>query len=279
MNSLLGITRYELRMQLRSLVFWVAVMVCLLMFYSEVWDGAASLALAWERANAGMLRNPEWIYKITSQPLSRELGPIFADRMGIVLSFVVVFLLGFVLDRDRLAQHNEIISTRPYASWQYIMGKYLAVMTLVLGLVVSTGLVGFWATARAASVVGSTVELKDFVEPIGQLLLPTLLYAGALSLVLAVSLRSGAAVAPVYMLYFVASFVGLSFQGSNNNFGFSTFVVRSDGWGEYSRLMGELGQTLLYNRILYGGLTILFLVVAVCMYERTRISAVGAPRG
>ena len=269
-RTFLGVVRYELKMQLRSPVFWLAFAICLAMFYTEIFDWVRGIPLALQRANEGMVRNPGFIYELVQRPLSNSVGPVLADRMAIVMSFTQAFVLSFVFDRDRVSKSKDVVMSRAVSSWEYVLGKYTAVISLYTVLFTALLVSSILITSRVALDVGSTVAYGDFIRPALYLLLPTMLYAGAVVLVLANLFPTATSVIPVYVVYFLVSLVGIRLKGGNSHFGLLTFVIRSDGYGPYTRLLTEQINELLANRLLHGGLTLVFLVSAVWLYEKGR---------
>jgi len=267
-----GIARYEMKMQLRSLVFWLALGLIGLFFYSELVSEPMGEVQAVHRYQ----ENPEGAKKFWSPEAIEQFASLgangfdptteanrFADRMQIVFAFGLLFTTGFMLERDRLTRSRETLAAHPVSSREYILGKYLGAVVPMLvasaAAVAAVIMVHFYANAQ----LEQSSQWLPFVRAWGLLLVPTVIYGGAVVMALTALFSRAAAAIPVYLAYEV---VGGVAPIAKQILGIWMWVARTetlryDIWSE------GLG-TLLINRGLYLALSVVLVAVAMWAYDR-----------
>lgn len=271
-----GIARYEWKLQLRSLVFWLGLVLIGMMFYAEVYAEQAAQVQVARAFKAGtdpkyarVQMSPEMqaMYeKIAAEGIDPvEHASQWADRMQIVFAFVVIFTVGFMLERDRLSRTHEPLLSRPVSGPAYIGGKYLGALLPLLLLSLLTALaaaaVGTWLNSG----YGRGWELAAYLKAWAFLLAPMLLYVTALILTLSLLLGRGAAVVPIHLAYMAAG--GLVPWGEQGfRLDLTTFIIRTEG--RVLTIWTDDFSTLLANRGLYLGLTAALLAMAMALYSR-----------
>ena len=270
-----GIARYEMRMQLRSLVFWLVLALAGLFFYTELVDEPIhrmEVALSYQRDPEGFKRlwqNPERTAAEMEQRLAEgwpavQASDTFADRMQIVFTFGTLFAAAFVLERDRLSRAKEVLLPRPVRPLDYLIGKFLGISIPLLAgsgiaLVTSIGV-----HIYVQGMVGAPWSSWPYLRAGFVLLAPTILYSAAVVLTLSTVLRRPAVVVPLFLGYEILG--GVAPLRPKGTFDLTMFVARTENLG-YS-LWNEGLTALVLNRSLYLLLTGALLYVAARLYQR-----------
>lgn len=273
-----NIARYEVRMQLRSLVFWLALVLVGLMVHSEVYEEPRSLV----KSAQAYTENTEQFLKYWKDPEeararfepiaqhginSRDAAAKWGDRMQIVFAFAALFTAGFMFERDRLTKAGEPLRARPVSPGTYAGGKILGAALPLLGATLLTMLAAMGLHAYLNSLIDKPYTLMPFLQAWLLLLVPTTLYATALAGALSLLLPRAAAVVPLYLAYMVGS--GVAPLGGSFRLDLTTFIVRADGRGE-SLLLQPLLNTVLLNRSLYLALTAALVALAAWLWSIRR---------
>jgi|GEM_PF-2323816 len=278
-----GVMRYEWKLQLRSLVFWLGLILAGIMFYSEVYAETAARVEMAQIMTAGtdsrynqIQMSPSMVAeleRLAANGVSPESHAAkMADRMQIVFAFVILFTAGFLLERDRLSRGREVLLARPVSPWAYVGGKYLgAVLPLLLAsLLMAVG--GYGVSAWLNSGLGVTSALLPYLKAWAIILAPLILYTTALVLLLSLLLGRGAAVVPIHLAYMGAG--GVIPFGNGFRLDLTTFILRTDGRND-TIWTSDWGM-LLANRGLYLGLALVLVALTAALYQWRLRREVGA---
>lgn len=271
-RRVLGVAAYEARMQFRSLVLWLGIILVAAMFMSEVADPArhAVNLLQEYRAHPGQLTGNEAfqavLAELRAEGVSSERAAFnWSDRMGLVLSFVGLFTAGFVFERDRLTRGGAVVAARPVGSLEYAVGKYLGVAGPLLVVVALSLLAALGVNWWAQSTLGFPFTPAAFLAPAG-LLVVTVLYVPALVLAATALVQRAVMVIPVYLVYLFIG--GINPAGMEAPAALGRFILRADN-RDAVRAAIESGLAL-ENRLLYLGLTLVLIGVTGWAYQRLR---------
>lgn len=269
-----GIARYEMKLQLRSLVFWLALVLAALMLFSEVYTEPhhrVTQAVSYQKNATEFLRlwqEPEKIKLVMEDLLQNGYSGIrgaslWADRMQIVFVFAALFTAGFMLERDRLTRAQEVLAARPVGPWAYVCGKFLGALLPLLGAALISMLAAMGVQGYLNGLLGRPPEPLPYLHAGVVLLLPTMVYATALVVALTALLPRAAAAVPLYLAYMGAG--GLIPSGGRFPLGLTAFIVRTEGRA-IEILQEPMLSTVLANRALYLGLTAALLLAAGWVY-------------
>lgn len=271
-RRVLGVAAYEARMQFRSLVFWLGVILVAAMFMSEVADPArhgVDLLLS-DQAHPGQISGNEAfqavLAELRAEGISSERAAFnWSDRMALVFAFVGLFAAGFVFERDRLTRGRDVVASRPIGSLEYSLGKYLGV-SLPLLAVAALSLVGalgvnWWAQ----STLGYPFLPTAFLAPAGFLTV-TVLYVPALVLAATALVQRAAMVIPGYLVYLFVG--GVNPAAMDTPAALGRFILRADDRAAVRAAL-ESGLAL-ENRLFYLGLTLGLVLLTAWAYRRFR---------
>lgn len=272
-----GIARYEAKMQLRSLVFWLALALVGLMFKSELWDEpvrGAKAALTYQKDPVTYLRywkDPEGVKTEMEERLrvgypSETAADTWADRMQIVFAFATLFAAGFIFERDRLSKTKETLMARPLGGREYAAGKFLGAVLPVLGAGLVVLAAGIACHAYIQGMLGLSWSAMPFLRAYLVMLVPTVLYSAAVVLALTAWLPRSAVAIPVFLLYEVAG--GVAPLRAKGTFDITMFIARTENLG-YS-VWTDAVSALVLNRVFYLLLTAVLLWLTARLLERRR---------
>lgn len=277
-----GVMRYEWKMQLRSLVFWLGLILVGMMLFGELYqEGAEKLASAQRWASG---TDPLFLRSYTPPSMIEHFQSLLAngfppgdqaskmaDRMQIVFTFVSLFTVGFVLDRDRLSKGQDVLLSRPVPPWAYIGGKYLGAVLPLLAASCVAAIGAYLLNLQLNQELGLSSRMLPFLKAWIIIVVPTILYVTALALAISLLLGRGAAVVPIHLAYMAVGGL-VPFGGTGFRFDLTTFMVRTDG--RQQSIWTDDWSMLLMNRGLYLVLTLLLLYLATRLYERRRVREV-----
>lgn len=190
---------------------------------------------------------------------------LFCDYEGITLALVTVFLAVTRALRDRRAQVDQVIYAHGMSSAKIICSRYLAgvIMAVIPVFVLScTTLV---QSVYFASSIGAACDLLVFVKYIGCWLLPTILVTLALGFLLTEVTDSALAILVQVIWWFVSIYSQESLIGC----GRFNLIPRFNAVMGYE-LYEAMRPTLLWNRIFYTALAMVFLAVTIWIYDLKR---------
>lgn len=270
-----GIARYEMKMQLRSLVFWLVLALAGLFFYTELVDEPVhrmEAALSYQRnpeAFKRMWQDPEKTAAEMEQRLAEgwpatAASDTFADRMQIVFAFGTLFAAAFVLERDRLSGGREVLLSRPVRPLDYLIGKFLGISLPLLAGAGIAMVAGIGVHIYVQSMVGAPWSAWPYLRAGFVLLAPTILYSTAVVLTLSTMLPRPAMVVPLFLGYEIVG--GVAPLRPKGTFDLTMFVARPENLG--FSLWNEGLTMMLLNRGLYLLLTGVLLYVAARLYQR-----------
>lgn len=283
MRQLLGVVRYEFRMQRRSAVLWLVAAVLLAFFLGEVRPNLEAFArqataeepILWPLADGRVVDIAAQAREaLALARFSQYAAWHVAERLGLIAGLFVGFLAAFVWQRDRQWELAEVIHARPVASWQVVLGKYTGVALAWALLLLLAGVLSAGWTYALATQGELSFSLADFFQPLLLWIGISLLYGSALVLLLSLLLRGSLATLLVYFFYWVYSITDLGmFQQVVGRSRFLTYWLFRFDYGldraAYLALQQRTTDVLL-NRMLYAGLSLVLLWLLVRAYDRFR---------
>ncbi len=183
-----------------------------------------------------------------------------AKLLLLFLLGMTVFYMGEAMHREREVRIQPVIWAAPGPNSVLLLSKFLASLSLTLSLMV---LVGLTATLIQFLRGHTPVELQAYLITYSVILLPSIVFMTAASLVLNVLLRDK------YLAYAVSigTGVGLVYLYSQGHNHWLYNPVLYNLW-TYSDLSGEGSGRILIHRLYCVALAVLFLVVAHLCFQR-----------
>lgn len=179
LNILIEIILLELRVQRRNPTWMISLAAAALLSFSEAFT-------------AGLFDWPT----MTQALRAYQLGCTF------LFGIMTFLLVAGTLSRDLSAGRRDLIFSRPIDPWVYIIGKYTGNVLFALGLTV------LFMTAFLVIPLfygqPSIYPLRGFLYATALSVVPTILFCGALAVVLICLSRQVIVALPVFLVYFLA---------------------------------------------------------------------------
>ena len=263
----LEILRFEWRQQLRAPLFWIVAAA----FGGLAFALSSTDAIAIAGASGNVLRNAPLV-------IVRLLSVL------VVLSIflVTMFVAGAAL-RDFEHRTSELIFTTPMGRGAYLGGRfaaaYLATLSIMLFSMLGLALGSMMPWIDPARI--GPANWQGYAWALGVVVLPNTLFITALLFLLATTTRSLLATYIGVIAYFVLQGVTgyLSSEVDNHTvaamldpFGGRTLEIVTRYWSpeQTNHLLPPMDGVLLFNRVLWLGLSIAMLVVAVLLFRPNR---------
>ena len=197
--------------------------------------------------------------------VTNAYGRLFADYIGIAISFFTVFVTAFTLTKDKRYNCNELIYTTSVPSYKYVLGKYLgdiAITVLILFLV--TGHVT-WMFHNFSKLIGDPISYVGFFKYSIVWIIPTIMFVTSLSYVIQLVFNNG--IVPIivqffYWLYSVKSLLPQGIQPTKYFIRFNKIVPQS----EFQPFMKGISL----NRILFTIFSLILLFIAIKLWDKKR---------
>jgi len=251
----------ELRVQRRSPIWMISLAVAALLGYTE------SFTL-------GVI---DW-------PTTTQAVRAFQLVCTMIFGIMCFLLTAGALARDLSARHRDLLLSRPIPAWVYLGGIYVGNCLFALGICLCFMLV-FWAIPLF---FGQTMlyPLQPFVYVICLAALPTILFCGALAVLLSCLCRRLIIALPIFLLYFMAAALfrlPLSFYATEPDVDLWDFSMRLYPQGvtahvgasrlmdlSFAHLLQPPVPELYVRALLYTGLSLIMLFASVLLLKRMR---------
>jgi len=261
------ILRFEWRQQLRSLLFWIV----LLAFAAGAFALTSTDAVVIGGATGNVVRNAPLV-------IARLLDAI--SILGILL--VVAFVANAAI-RDFEQGTTELLFATPMSRGAYLGGRfaagYLILLTILAASALGLALGGAMPWVDAGRL--GTTDWRGYAWGFGVLVLPNMLFIAALLFLLATATRSLMASYVGVIAYFVLQGVtGLLSRNLDNHvlaamldpFGSRTLSIVTRYWtsDQVNHQLPALHGVLLFNRLLWLGVSVLMLLASFLIFRPTR---------
>ncbi len=204
-----------------------------------------------------------------------EAAAIWADRAVIVGALYGLFVTPFVLDRVRRTQIEAVELSKPFRKRPYLLGKFSgALLPSVLLLLPLSGLLSFMLTLFTASDVYVWPLLLAYGRSYLLLVLPSLLFLGALGFALSLWLRP-LVIVPLILLYLERT--TFSQQAALAQFSWVSPLVRPEYFANHL-IPAELSNVVLLHQGAYLGAAVILLTITMVAFNRHRLLDFGSRR-
>ena len=245
-HNTLGVARYERRMLIRTVKFWI-------------WSGLAVGIFILNGIRIAMFPGMSPGTEAYAQLLTYTLFQCL----------VIPFLMGSFRAADQRARIDEVVAGRPISTAELVVGKYLGGVSALFFLSLGGLILALGIQAATISMTGDAFAIEPYLLYLALINLPALIFLSSLTFFLGVLLRqpiAAALIATAYSLSIIL-FFGERYGGI---YDFGSFYLRM----HYSDLMGlgDVTQVGL-QRVLYIFLGLGLLGFAIDRYPRLAHSA------
>lgn len=179
LSQLVEMAKLELRVQRRSPIWMISLAVAALLGYTEAFT-------------LGVM---DW-------PTTTQAVRAYQLVCTMIFGVMCFLLTAGALARDLSVRHRDLLLSRPIAPWIYIGGVYAGNCLFALGICLASMLV-FWGMPLF---FGQTTlyAIQPFVYVFCLAALPTVLFCGALAVLLTCASRRLIIALPIFLVYFMA---------------------------------------------------------------------------
>ncbi|MBP1996052.1 hypothetical protein [Paenibacillus eucommiae] len=196
--------------------------------------------------------------------LTNAGGRLFADYMGITAGFFPVFLSAFVLGRDRRTRMQEIIYSRSFSSWRYVLPKYAAVCLILLLGYLAVATHAEFSLTKIAAAEHLDFAYFAFYKYTFAWLLPTIMVTVALGMLVSVLTKYTLVAIPLQFLLWMSTMMPLE-----GEYGLRKFVIRYNTFGGYDNYV-QWSSAIMVNRIFYVLLSLAIMWLVIWIWNRKR---------
>jgi ABC-type Na+ efflux pump permease subunit len=197
--------------------------------------------------------------------VTNAYGRLFADYIGIAISFFTVFITAFTLIKDRRYNTNELIYTTRVSSYKYILGKYLADILVATCIVFLVAGHGTWMFHNFSKLTDDPISYIAFFKYSILWIIPTIMFVTSLSYVLQLIFSNGIIPIIVQFFYWIYSIGPTVSEGVQ----VTKYFIRFNKIVPHSEFQPYIKDIYL-NRILFTILSLGLLVLAIKLWDKKR---------
>lgn len=191
----------------------------------------------------------------------------YCDSIALAVPILPVFVITAMMAGDRRNKVREPVYTKPVSGFKLIFIRYLAAVGMMFVPILLLPVRSFVLLAQYADSIGAAIDLFAFPKYIFGWILPTLLFAAALSLFLNVLAGSSASVLAmgIFWLFFKPSVGKLA----GGNYELWDIAIRHNTLKGFGMLLQQLDR-LIMNRIWILSISVVLVLLSVWIYEVKR---------
>lgn len=204
---------------------------------------------------------------VIDDKITNGYARLFCDYMGIVISWLGVFVPVAFLLRDRRAKMNELLYPKEISSFKLIGIRYLSLATMMFVPVLIISCVPLVQFAMFAIKNGIAIDYLAFIKYSFAWLLPTLLVVISVSLIVTLLTDSPLGIVIMFAWGFLTvTSEDLSGLAGKNGF---ALIIRFNEVGNLPAVQAQM-QALIINRISYVVMALLLLAISIVVFELKR---------
>jgi len=191
----------------------------------------------------------------------------YCDNIALAVLILPAFVISAMMAGDRRNRVMDSIYAKPVSSFQLLFIRYFANVGMLFVPILFLPLKSFIILAKYANAAGDAIDIFAFPKYIIGWILPSLLFVVALSLFLSVLTRGSISVLVmgIFWIFFKPS-VG---KIAGGNYELFDIVIRHNTLKGFGRMMQHFDM-LVINRIFIAGISFLFVLLSVWIYQVKR---------
>lgn len=191
----------------------------------------------------------------------------YCDNIALAVLILPAFVISAMMAGDRRNRVMDSIYAKPVSSFQLLFIRYFANVGMLFVPILLLPLKSFIILAKYANAAGDAIDIFAFPKYIIGWILPSLLFVVALSLFLSVLTRGSISVLAmgIFWIFFKPS-VG---KIAGGNYELFDIVIRHNTLKGFGRMMQHFDM-LVINRIFIAGISFLFVLLSVWIYQVKR---------
>ncbi len=189
----------------------------------------------------------------------------FCDYLGIVLSFLPVFIGVAICLKDNRAKMSPLVDARKTSSFKLIMTRYLAILTAII---LPTLILAYISNMTAwGNYEGFALDCLAPLKYVGGWLLPSVMISAAVGMFLTELTGTPIAIAVQGLWWFI----DLNIGAGNLSGGFRLWQLtpRHNTLGKAQVFIDSL-ENLMANRLMFAGIALCLVLATAVIYEQKR---------
>ncbi len=202
----------------------------------------------------------------TKDRFTRAYGRLFADYMGIVALLFVVFIGTNSVARDKKAGVSELIYSSRVKSYTYVSAKFVGLVISIMSVFVGLALIETLMFIISANQMDVIIDYFAFMYYTLYWVGPSVMVCVALAMLL--SYLIGNSIVAI-MIYEIIGFAVVMTGNLSGSYGWTNMIIRFNHLGNH-QLYEVYKNQIFLNRLLYFGISLIFLVFATVFYNLRR---------
>lgn len=196
------------------------------------------------------------------------LGRKYADYLGITSILFTISVFAILLMRDMRKSIYSFIHTKPISSRNYVLGKYIAGISMVLLFVVILTAIVDVVAVSAGNSYGYKTSLWDIWANIIMYDLPGILLTGCIMLFISILFKNVIPAIPAMLLYFIYANIGTLSSAEDYHYQVKPGAI----FIRFPQLFTEteIPSGIVSNQIFLLILAIVLLIASIQIWERRR---------
>lgn len=227
--------------------------------FQSVWNMSA-----YKKADAGEVQ--QYLDSVfQEESYTSYLGRKYADYLGITSILFTISVFAILLMRDMRKSIYSFIHTKPISSRNYVLGKYIAGISMVLLFVVILTAIVDVVAVSAGNSYGYKTSLWDIWANIIMYDLPGILLTGCIMLFISILFKN---VIPAMLLYFIYANIGTLSSAEDYHYQVKPGAI----FIRFPQLFTEteIPSGIVSNQIFLLILAIVLLIASIQIWERRR---------
>ena len=230
--------------------------------FQSVWNMSA-----YKKADAGEVQ--QYLDSVfQEESYTSYLGRKYADYLGITSILFTISVFVILLMRDMRKSIYSFIHTKPISSRNYVLGKYIAGISMVLLFVVILTAIVDVVAVSAGNSYGYKTSLWDIWANIIMYDLPGILLTGCIMLFISILFKNVIPAIPAMLLYFIYANIGTLSSAEDYHYQVKPGAI----FIRFPQLFTEteIPSGIVSNQIFLLILAIVLLIASIQIWERRR---------
>lgn len=230
--------------------------------FQSVWNMSA-----YKKADAGEVQ--QYLDSVfQEESYTSYLGRKYADYLGITSILFTISVFAILLMRDMRKSIYSFIHTKPISSRNYVLGKYIAGISMVLLFVVILTAIVDVVAVSAGNSYGYKTSLWDIWANIIMYDLPGILLTGCIMLFISILFKNVIPAIPAMLLYFIYANIGTLSSSEDYHYQVKPGAI----FIRFPQLFTEteIPSGIVSNQIFLLILAIVLLIASIQIWERRR---------
>lgn len=192
------------------------------------------------------------------------------NSMALIIYFFLPALIGGTIYRDYEHNMHSVLYSYPFKKWEYLLGKFLAGLTVSTFVMMAAALGIILATFTPGTIpeILGPFDLMSYIQPFLYYLIPNMIFFGAIVFAVVAFTRNINVAFIVILGFFLIQIFAQNLTADLDNkmlaalldpYGAQANAFYTEYWTVFEQNENPLpwGEVILYNRLIWGGLGVL----------------------